>query len=98
MTGMDIKFMNRPNDDGTVSTFTIEDCLIAPNGAPTVTRPQVTVHLPKSSEESVRGAWFEYDGDTFHVVGPTQHGTTPQLMKPNTPTRWNRYCIAERIY
>ena len=93
MIGTTVKFKNRPNDDGTLSNITIEDCLIAPSGGPATPRPQVTVHLPKKNDDNVEGAWFEYDGSTYHVIGQTA-----KTMAENTPTRWNRYIIAEKIY
>lgn len=92
MKGIDIKFKNRPNIDGTVSNFTINDCLIAQNGAPGSTNPQVTVHLPKNSTESVEQAWFDYEGYTYHVEGTTISG-----IAENVPSRWNRYCTARRF-
>lgn len=93
MKGIAINFKNRPNEDGTLSSFAIDDCLIASNGSPSARRPQVIVHLPKASSESIVDAWFEYDGNTYHVIG-----TTPRGIAENTPTRWDRFCIAEKIY
>ena len=93
MTGQTVYFKNRPNDNGTLSNITIEDCLVAQSGGPTAIRPQVTVHLPKKNTDNVDGAWFEYDGGTYHVIGQTA-----KSMDSNTPTRWNRYVIAEKIY
>lgn len=93
MNGLKIDFKNRPNEDGTVSNISIKDCLIAQNGSPTTSRPQVLVHLPKADKSNVEGAWFDYDGSTYHVIG-----ITAPSMADNTPTRWNRYCIAEKIY
>jgi hypothetical protein len=93
MIGKEIIFKNRPNEDGTLSNFTIKDCLIAQNGTPTTKRPQVLVHLPKTDSNKVEGAWFDYEGYTYHVIGMTAPG-----IIENTPTRWNRYCIAEKIY
>lgn len=93
MTGCDILFKNKPNDDGALSTFTITDCMVAPNGSPALRRPQITIHLPKADKRDVDGAWVKYDGGMYHVIG-----TTPALMNDNTPTRWNRYAIAEKIY
>jgi hypothetical protein len=97
MIGIDIEFKNRPNDDGSFETFTVKDCLIAQNGGPAVHRsPQIIVHLPKTAPEvRVDGAFLDYDGFTYHVL---PRGTTAPSIEPNTPTRWNRYCIAERIY
>lgn len=94
MKGIEINFMNRPNSDGTITkSIVIADCLIAQSGSPTIRKPQVTVHLPKASQERVDGAWFSYDGNMYHVIG-----TTAKSMDDNTPTRWNRYAIAERVY
>lgn len=93
MIGVTINFKNRPNNDGTLSNVTIKDCLIAQSGAPTARRPQVLVHLPKTDTSVINGAWFDYDGFTYHVIG-----TTAKSIEDNTPTRWNRYCIAEKIY
>lgn len=93
LKGISIDFKNRPNEDGTVSNLTIKDCLISPNGSPRPTRSQVLVHLPKADKSNVEGAWFEYGGFTYHLVG-----VTAPSMEENTPTRWDRYCIAEKIY
>lgn len=93
MIGIDINFKNRPNEDATWSNFTIKDCLIAQSGSPAVRRPQVIVHLPKTSDENIEGAWFDYEGSTYHVIGMTAPG-----IAENTPTRWNRYGLAEKIY
>lgn len=93
MKGIEINFKNRPNEDGTVSNLTIQNCLIAQNGTPTTNRPQVLVHLPKNDENTVAGAWFDYEGSTYHVIGTSVPG-----IAVNVPTEWNRYCIAEKIY
>jgi hypothetical protein len=93
MNGIIIQFKNKPNDDGTLSNFKIEDCLISQNGTPTTSRPQVLVHLPKIDKRSVDGAWFDYADSTYHVIGVT----APNISEIS-PTRWNRYCIAEKIY
>lgn len=93
MIGQEIYFKNKPNDDGTLSNIKIRDCLISQNGSPAALRPQVTVHLPKKDTSNVEHAWFEYDGSTYHVIGQTA-----KSMDDNTPTRWNRYIIAEKIY
>lgn len=92
MRGTVIEFKNRPNKDGTVSTFIIKDCLIAQSGTPTARNPEVMVHIPKSSKEVVDGAWFDYEGYSYMVIG-----TTIAMMDANTPTRWDRYCIAKRM-
>lgn len=93
MKGITINFKNRPNDDGTLSSFSVDDCLISQNGSPTGTRPQILIHLPKANPVNVLGAWLEYDECTYHVIGKT----IPSIAE-NTPTRWNRFCIAEMIY
>lgn len=93
MIGIDIEFKNRPNEDGTLSSFTIKDCLVSQTSTPTAVKPEVMVHIPKTSRETVDGAWFDYKGHSYHVVG-----TTVPLIKENTPSRWDRYCIAQRIY
>lgn len=93
MIGINLDFKNKPEGDGTLSNFTINDCLISQSGAPKSDKPQVLVHLPKTDARKVDGAWFEYDGYSYHVIG-----TTVKSIAANTPTRWNRYCIAERIY
>ena len=95
MTGTDIIFKNKPQDDGTLATFTIQDCLVANNADPSASRPRITIHLPKNDDRNVDGAWLTYDGNDYHVIG-----TTPadKDMNKNTPTRWNRYCIAEQLY
>lgn len=92
MKGITVEFKNRPTEDGGVETFSMEDCLIANNGSPGGSRPQITIHLPKADKRKVDGAFVEYDGYQWHIIGTT----TPQ-MDDNTPTRWNRYAVAERI-
>ena len=91
MIGTTITFKNHPTTDG-LETFAIEDCLIANNGSPNASRPQILIHIPKASEKDVDGAFVSYEGYEWHVVG-----TTVAQMDGNTPTRWNRYAIAERI-
>ena len=91
MIGANITFKNHPTEDG-FETFTIKDCLIANNGSPNASRPQIIIHLPKTDKHNVEGSFVSYDGYEYHVVGVT----VPQ-MDNNTPTRWNRYAIAERI-
>lgn len=92
MKGIAIEFKNHPDSNSGVETFVIQDCLIANNGSPNATRPQILIHLPKADSRKVDGAWVNYNGFSWHVIGTT----TPQ-MDENTPTRWNRYAIAERI-
>ena len=61
MIGIDIEFKNRPNEDGTLSSFTIKDCLVSQTSTPTAAKPEVMVHIPKTSSETVDGAWFDYN-------------------------------------
>ena len=86
-----IVFKNKPTPDG-FKTFSVKDCIIAPNGSPNTSRPQIIIHLPKASTEDVDGAWIDYDGHWWHVIG-----TNARLMDNNKPNRWDRYCIAERV-
>lgn len=90
MKGINLVFRNRPNEDGTVSTFTVNDCMVAPKGSPDDRRKKLTIHLPKSNSVDVDGAWINYGGDDYHVVG-----VSSPLIEENTPGRWNRYAIAE---
>lgn len=92
MIGVNVTFKNRPTLSGDLETFTIGDCLIANNGSPNAMRPQILIHLPKTDTHEVEGSFVTYDGEEWHIVGRT----VPQ-MDGNTPTRWNRYAIAERI-
>ena len=87
-----VTFKNHPTGDGGFETFGIKGCLVSNNGTPNNTRPQILIHLPKSDSHSVDGAFVNYDGYEWHVIGTT----TPQ-MNDNTPTSWNRYAIAERF-
>ena len=91
MIGAKVTFKNHPTEAG-FETFTIDDCLIANNGSPNASRPQILIHLPKTDEHVVDGSFIEYEGYQWFVVG-----TTVPQMDGNTPTRWNRYAIAERI-
>lgn len=92
MKTTDVTFKNRPNGDGTLTAeLVIKGCLIANNGSPTSDRPQILIHLPKTSDEDVSDAWVDYEGHSYHVVG-----TSVPQMDSNTPTPWNRYVIAER--
>lgn len=91
MIGTNITFKNHPTTTG-FETFTIADCLVANNGSPNIARPQILIHLPRTDEHEVTGSFVTYAGHDWHVVGVT----VPQ-MDSNTPTRWNRYAIAERI-
>ena len=91
MIGTSVTFTNLPTADG-LKTFTIDDCLVANNGSPNADRPQILIHLPKTDNHVVNGSWINYDGYEWHVIG-----TTAKQMDTNTPTRWDRYAIAERI-
>lgn len=91
MIGAKVTFKNHPTEEG-FEDITINDCLIANNGSPNASRPQILIHLPQSDSHAVEGSFVSYEGHEYHVVGVT----APQMDK-NTPTRWNRYAIAERI-
>lgn len=91
MIGTKVIFKNKPTATG-LETFTIDDCLIGNNGSPNTSRPQILIHLPKTDNHDVDGAFVTYEGYDWFVIG-----TTVQQMDGNTPTRWNRYAIAERI-
>lgn len=87
-----VVFKNKPMADGTVETFAIDGCLVAETGSPTAKRPQIQIHLPKTNGREVDGAFVEYAGYDYHIVG-----VMVPRMNENTPTIWNRYAIAERI-
>lgn len=91
MIGTTVIFKNRPTING-LETFSIDDCLIANNSTPNASRPQILIHLPKTDNHDVDGSFVNYEGYDWHVIG-----TTVAQMDGNTPTRWNRYAIAERI-
>lgn len=91
MIGASVTFKNHPTTNG-LETFTIDDCLIANNGSPNAPRPQILIHIPKTDNHDVNSSFVSYEGHEWHVVG-----TTVAQMDGNTPTRWNRYAIAERI-
>ena len=91
MIGVSVTFKNHPTTEG-LETFTIDDCLIANNGSPNVNRPQILIHIPKTDNHDVNNSFVSYEGYEWHVIG-----TTVAHMDGNTPTRWNRYAIAERI-
>ena len=91
MIGASVTFKNHPTTQG-FETFTIDDCLIANNNSPNASRPQILIHIPKTDNHAVNGAFVSYEGHDWHIVG-----TTVAQMDGNTPTRWNRYAIAERI-
>lgn len=91
MKTLSVTFKNKPTSAG-LETFTINDCMVANNGSPNTSRPQILIHLPKTDSHVVDGAFVSYDGHDYHVIG-----TTAAQMDENTPTKWNRYAIAERI-
>ena len=92
--GTTIDFLNRVNPDGTTTEkISVPGCTIAPHGDPTTGRPRIAIHLPKSFTEDVNGSWVNYDDNYYHVIG-----TTAPNMAENTPTPWNRYAVAEKIY
>ena len=91
MKSLTLTFKNYPMV-GRFDTFAIKDCMVANNGTPNIGRPQIIIHLPKTDSHDVNGSFVNYDGHDYHVVG-----TTARQMDDNTPTRWNRYAIAERI-
>lgn len=95
---IDVEFLNVPQSDGTLKAFTVKGCVVGSTGGATSVRPQIIIHLPKGSTESVRGGWIKYDGDTYHIVVKTNSGATPRLMRNNTPGDFDRYVVAERIY
>lgn len=91
MKTLTVRFLNKPTATG-LESFDVAGCLVYPNGSPNIARPQIAVHLPKSDNHDVDGAFIDYDGYWWHVVG-----TTARKQDANTPTSWNRYAIAERI-
>lgn len=91
-----IHFVNRPNEDGTLTKdIAVDGCLIAQNGTPTSRRPEILIHLPRTFTDSVEGSWVNFEGYTYHVIGTT---VKAESMSANKPTPWDRYCVAERIY
>lgn len=91
-----IQFVNRPNDDGTVTRLIeVPGCLIAQNGSPTGQRPEILIHLPRKFTDSVTNAWVNLEGHGYHVIGTT---VKVESMDANKPTPWDRYVIAEKIY
>lgn len=92
MKTISITFKNKPLEDGTVTDIVVNGCLIAQNGSPTLDRPQILVHLPKSFDGDVDGAFVNHEGHSYHVIG-----TRIKNMEDNTPTKWDRYAIAERL-
>lgn len=91
INSIEIEFKNKPTENGLVN-IKIKNCVVAPSGSPNSPRPQIMIHLPKESTENVDGAWVDYDGWTWHVIG-----TNARLMDSNVPNKWDRYAIAERI-
>lgn len=97
MEGVDITFKNVITKDGKLADITVKDCLVGPTGSATSLRPQIIIHLPKKFKGEVKSGWVDYGGDQYHVTNQTSSGTTAPLITSNTPTRWDRYCIAEII-
>lgn len=96
MRTITVEFRNKPNDNGTVTDIiSVEGCLIAQNGTPTATRPEILIHLPRAFKGDVDGAFVNFEDHSYHVIGTTIQA---EAMNPNVPTPWNRYVIAERIY
>jgi len=89
--GRKVVFKNKPTATG-FETYSINDCLIATRGTSEASRPQITIHLPKKDPRDVVNSWVEHDGFDWHVTA-----VTAVQMNENTPTRWDRYAIAERI-
>lgn len=90
------------NPKYTTETLEIDDCLIGPPTEPydrvesaaldrNVTL--VRVHLPKTDKRDVSNSEFDYEGETFRVIGKAV-----AFMEGNTPTRWNRYMRAEAVH
>lgn len=91
-----IHFVNKPKDDGTlVKDIEVAGCLVAQNGSPTGSRPEILIHLPRTFTDDVSGSWVNFEGFTYHVIGVT---IKAESMDANKPTAWNRYAIAEKIY
>ena len=98
MQGEKVVFKNAIDDKGTPHNVTVDNCLIGPTRTATAPRPQIMIHPPKEFTESVAGGFVEYCDDTYHCINKTSLGSTAPLMPKNTPTKWNRYVIAERLY
>lgn len=92
MIGIAVKFKNHQKPDGTFETFTVEDCLVGQYGSPQSSKQQIEIHLPKTCDKDVNYSWAEYRGEDWYVKG-----TTVKQIESNTPTRWDRYAIAERV-
>lgn len=84
-------FKNKPTTTG-FETFTIADCTIGHYGSAQASRPQIVINLPKADNRDVTDSFVKYEGEDYHVIG-----VAAVSMEGNTPTRWNRYAIAERI-
>ena len=97
LQGEPITFKNKPNDDGTLSTFTIDDCMIADGGAmggsPSVSQGSILIHLPIKDQRDVNSSFVDYKGSTYHVIS-----TSVGQMEENTPAAWDRFAVAEKIY
>lgn len=85
-------FKNHVTATGGFENITIDGCLVANNGSPNASRPQILIHLPKNDSHDVDGSFVTYAGHDYFVTG-----TTAAQMDENTPTQWNRYAVAERI-
>ena len=92
MIGTKLTFKNCPREDGTFETFEVADCLVGQYGSPQSSRPQIQIHLPKTCDKIVDGSWVDWQGENWYVKA-----TTIKQMESNTPTRWDRYAIAEAI-
>lgn len=91
-----IKFVNHPEDNGTLTKeIEVAGCLIAQNGSPTGRRPEILIHLPRTFTGDVNHSFVNFEGSTYHVIGTT---IKAESMDSNKPTPWGRYCIAEKIY
>lgn len=98
MQGETVVFKNVIDDKVTPHNVTVNNCPVGPTGTATAPRPQIMIHPPKEFTESVAGGFVEYCGNTYHRINKTSLGPTTPLMPKNTPTKWNRYVIAERLY
>lgn len=98
MLGETVVFKNVIDGKGTPHNVTVDNCLVSPTGTVTAPRPQIMIHLPKEFTGSVAGGFVEYCSGTYHCINKTSLGSTAPLMPKNTPTKWNRYVIAERLY
>lgn len=98
MQGETVVFKNVIDDKGTPHNATVNNCLVGPTGTVTAPRPQIMIHLPKEFTGAVAGGFVEYCSDTYHCINKTPLGSTALLMSKNTPIKWNRYVIAEKLY